>query len=305
MLRTFQLFVAAYEERSFTAAAIREGATQSGVSQHIRKIEDKYNVQLFERDSGRVVPTPAADRYYQHCVKILRHNEAAIEGLKSFSGDLSGKLTVGLMPTMNAHVLAPALLDFSAQHPNVTVAVVEAFSGTLTQQVRTGDLDFAIVPSFPSESGLKTRYFDSTAEVIVASPESDLPHLGQVHIKDVAPLRIVLPAAGNTRNSSIRSYLAAQGVEVAQIIELDTMIGTLDLVAHSDWLAILPALMIAENINGTRFTVVRMAEPELMLDLVTVEPARHSLPPSARIFQSILKAHSVRLNEQWSIASAN
>ncbi len=38
--RDIRLFVAAFEERSFTAAARREGATQSGVSQHIRKLEE-------------------------------------------------------------------------------------------------------------------------------------------------------------------------------------------------------------------------------------------------------------------------
>ena len=34
--RDIRMFVAAYEERSFTAAAKRENATQSGVSQHMR-----------------------------------------------------------------------------------------------------------------------------------------------------------------------------------------------------------------------------------------------------------------------------
>ncbi|HIC67388.1 MAG TPA: LysR family transcriptional regulator, partial [Paracoccus sp.] len=38
-LRDISIFVAAYEERSFTAAAERENATQSGVSQHMRNLE--------------------------------------------------------------------------------------------------------------------------------------------------------------------------------------------------------------------------------------------------------------------------
>jgi DNA-binding transcriptional LysR family regulator len=40
-LRSIQVFVATYEERSFTAAAKREHATQSGVSQHVRKLEER------------------------------------------------------------------------------------------------------------------------------------------------------------------------------------------------------------------------------------------------------------------------
>ena len=47
-LRDFHLFVAVYEERSFTAAAAREHATQSGVSQHVRKLEDSLGALAIE-----------------------------------------------------------------------------------------------------------------------------------------------------------------------------------------------------------------------------------------------------------------
>jgi LysR family transcriptional regulator, nitrogen assimilation regulatory protein len=59
-LRDMRLFVAVYEERSFTAAAAREKSTQPGVSQHIRKLEDRLGVKLFARE-GAVLPTPAGD----------------------------------------------------------------------------------------------------------------------------------------------------------------------------------------------------------------------------------------------------
>ena len=62
-MQNLRIFVAAYEEGSFTLAANRENATQSGVSQHIRNLEDRYGVQLFRREKGRVFPTPAADRF--------------------------------------------------------------------------------------------------------------------------------------------------------------------------------------------------------------------------------------------------
>src|SRR5438128_2198830 len=48
-LREMRMFVAVYEKRSFTAAAAREFATQSGVSQHVKQIEESLGVQLFDR----------------------------------------------------------------------------------------------------------------------------------------------------------------------------------------------------------------------------------------------------------------
>ena len=70
-LTNIRIFVPAYEERSFTAAAVREHATQSGVSQHVRKLEEVCGVKMFSRNKGQVVPTPAADAYYGRRIQVL------------------------------------------------------------------------------------------------------------------------------------------------------------------------------------------------------------------------------------------
>ena len=93
-LRDIRIFVAAYEERSFTAAAVREHATQSGVSQHIRKLEEGFRVKLFNREKGQVAPTPAADAYYSRCIQILRNIESSNDAMRAFTG-ISGAVFVG------------------------------------------------------------------------------------------------------------------------------------------------------------------------------------------------------------------
>ena len=117
-LRDIRIFVAAYEERSFTAAAIREHATQSGVSQHIRKLEEGFRVKLFSRAKGQVAPTPAADAYYGRCIQILRNIESGSDAIKSFAG-VSGDVFVGPMPTMTRATLAPSIQRVVSEHPNI------------------------------------------------------------------------------------------------------------------------------------------------------------------------------------------
>src|ERR671928_415859 len=196
-LRDIRLFVAAYEERSFTAAAQRESATQSGVSQHIRNLEESFGVRLFLRDKGRVVPTPAGDSYYRRCIEVLRAHDAASRAVKSYAAGLEGEIVVGLMPTMTRCTLAPVLADFVERHPNIAVRVVEGYSASLTQMVRAGELDFAIVPAFPGGSGLKSRLFLRTPEVLVSRAGSPLPD-GQVRLAGLGPLKLVLPSKANT-----------------------------------------------------------------------------------------------------------
>ena len=76
-LRKLRAFVAVFEEGSFTAAAAREGATQSGISQQVKQLESMLNAVLFTRHGRVVEPTPAGGKYYPECVAILRRLEQA------------------------------------------------------------------------------------------------------------------------------------------------------------------------------------------------------------------------------------
>jgi LysR family nitrogen assimilation transcriptional regulator len=303
-IRDIRVFVAAYEERSFTAAAVRENATQSGVSQHIRKLEERFGTRLFARTAGSVVPTAAGDVYYRNCLEVLRAYNASKESMRPFSGAADGEVVVGLMPTMTRCALAPALERFIALHPNVSVQVVEAYSGVLTEQVRAGTLAFAVVPAFAGGTGLRQRLFARTREVLVARATDKREHLAPVRLADLPPMKLVLPKPQNSRRKTVETYITSNGVRVDRMIELDAMMGTLDFVATTDWVTVLPGVMMASDVDPRRFTVNPLDEPPLWLDLVQIESAHHALSPMAQAFSEILSEETTRLNQPWSEQAA-
>ena len=303
-LTDIRLFVAAYEERSFTLAAEREHATQSGVSQHIAKLERGLGVQLFARENGGIVPTPAAQTYYARCIEVLRTYAAANESLASLTGALSGDVSIGLMPTMTRSALAPALRRFTEQHPNVAVRIVEAYSGVLTREVRAGAFDFAIVPAFADGPGVRVQLFLATPETLVSSRDGDSPtrglaHMAPVRLATLGPLKVVMPGPDNTRRQTLSTYFATHAAAVERTMELDAMMGTLDYVARSDWVTILPGVMMAADAGESSFKVNPIADPPLDLDLVAIEPARRALSPAAAAFYAVLAAETRRLNAVW------
>jgi DNA-binding transcriptional LysR family regulator len=298
-LRDIRLFVAAFEERSFTAAALREHATQSGVSQHIRKLEDGLGVQLFSRDKGQVVPTPAGNSYYAKCIEVLRAHAGATIAAKAFATGLDGSIVVGLMPTMTRCMLAPVLDSFTSAHPNIVIRIVEGYSAPLTQQVRSGELDFAIVPALPALSGLKSRIFLRTPEVLVTGHSSRRVHGKPISLRELGPLKIVLPSRMNTRRQSFENYCGDNGIEISRLIEMDAMLGTLDFVARSDWLTVLPGIMMAIDDASGRLKTHPIADPPFSLDLVLIEPSRRPLSQPAQVFLDLLQLEADRLNARW------
>jgi LysR family nitrogen assimilation transcriptional regulator len=296
-LRDIRIFVAAYEERSFTVAAVREHATQSGVSQHIRKLEEGFRVKLFSRAKGQVAPTPAGDAYYSRCVQILRNIESSNDAMKAFTG-LSGEVFVGLMPTMTRATLSPAIQRVASEHPNIKIHVTESYSPILIQKVLAAELDFAVVPAFTSNRGLKVHHFLRTWETLVASPNRKL-HLKRLRLREFGPMKIVLPSHANARRKPLETYFTTNGIEIETLIEMDAMMGTLDLVSNSDWVTVIPALMMTAEIETMQFSVVPIIEPIAPLDLVVIEPMRRNLTAAARAFLEIIRSEAARLNSQW------
>ncbi len=297
-LRDIRLFVATYEERSFTLAAQRENATQSGVSQHVKRLEVAFGVRLFLREPGGIVPTPAGEAYYRHCLAVLRSHAQAEAVLRDYAPGPEGQVVAGLMPTMTRCTLAPALARSIEDHPNVNVRVVEGYSGALTQMVRAGELDFAIVPAFAGGAGLRGQIFVRTPELLVSRPGNSAVPTGPVGLASLGPLRLVLPGVGNTRRLTLETYCATAGAEIERVVELDAMLGTLDFVSRTDFVTILPAIMMGAG-TAPGFSVNPIADPPLWLDLVLIEPAARPLSPAAAVFLTLLREEAERLVAAW------
>ena len=118
--------------------------------------------------------------------------------------------------------------------------------------VLADDLDFAVVPTFEGRVGLKSRLIVRDREMLVSSPKRGFTPLEPVRLKDCGPLKIVVPGRANVRRRNIEIYLQTHGVEVADMIEMDAMIGTLEFVARSDWVAILSGLICVNDIGKHR-----------------------------------------------------
>jgi LysR family nitrogen assimilation transcriptional regulator len=303
-LRQIRAVVAVCEEGSFTRAAERENATQSGISQHIAALERTLGVRLFERSNVGVRATPAGMRYYRRCIEALGTLKTGTEEMRALADRVTGTLRVGLMPTFTRAALAPTLRDFVREHPDVKLRIVEGYSGVLTERVLAEELDFAIVPTFEGRIGLRSRLLARDREMLVSGPARGLTPLSPIKLADCVPLRVVVPGLPNIRRRNIDTYFQTNGVVVEDMIEMDAMIGTLEFVAATDWVAVLPALICVNDIVRHDLIINPIADPPLYAEFVIIEPARHALSVQARLFLQRLEAEVARVRAVWRSALA-
>ena len=287
-LQQLRTFIAVCQERSFTAAARRINATQSGLSMQIKDLEDFLGVSLLIRNAGGVEPTSEGERFYQRAAAVLRDLNTAEEELRAINNELIGSIAVGVMPTFSRAVLPQVLNEFAETHPYVNIRIIEAYSTVLTKSVIRGEIDFAIVPPEPVRNGIRVEKVASDREVLVTKTDTDRENLTPISLDSAGPLKLVLPSAGNSRRTSLDIYMSTVGAQVEAVIELDGMMGTLDFVTHSEWVSIIPGALCYPDLSGTTRKIHPLTDPILSVDYVLIQPETKALSPAARAFSEFL-----------------
>ncbi|MEW6450415.1 MAG: LysR family transcriptional regulator [Pseudomonadota bacterium] len=298
-LRQIRAIIAVCEEGSFTRAAARENATQSGISQHVATAERTLGIKLFERSATGVTPTPAGRRYYERCIEAVGQLENAKEEARGLAGNVSGDLRIGLIPTLTRAALAPTLEKFNPRYPEVRLHIVEGYSGLLTDMVLADELDFAVVPTREGRVGLKSSLLVRDREMLVSGPKRGFKPLEPVRLKELGPLKVVVPSHSNVRRRNIEVYFQTHNVEIADMMEMDAMIGTLEFVARSDWVAILSGLICFSDIGKRERVISPIFDPPLIAEFVVISAARRTLSAQARLFLAAFEAEIARIQDVW------
>lgn len=115
--------VAVAEEGSFTKAARRLGIAQSGLSQIVRRTEDRLGMRLLSRTTRSVSPTEAGERLLATLGPMLRDLDAAVASLGDLWDRPSGKIRVTTVEHAAKTILLPAVKQLLHGNPDIQVDI--------------------------------------------------------------------------------------------------------------------------------------------------------------------------------------
>ncbi len=298
-LRQLATFVGVYEEGSFSRAALRLNATQSGLSMQNQNLEAALGIRLFDRSPRGVVPTYAGHCLYQRAIEVMRRLDEISGEMKALNHGISGQIRIGLMPTFTRGVLSPALAGFIEAYPNVDLQISEGYSAALTEQVATDQLDFAVVPTAPKDVRVRASWLGADSEVLLTRTGGPFRHLAPVRLTELPPMKFILPSTGNARRDKIDSYWDLHQLRRTALVEMDAMIATLEFVATSDYVTILPSTICHKDLGGEERHLHPILDEGLTVDYAIIEPAKAELSPAARLFLDGLRQHYDALRDSW------
>ncbi|MBA4323558.1 MAG: LysR family transcriptional regulator [Rhodobacter sp.] len=230
-----EVFVAAAEEGSISAAARRLGVSPSAVSQQLTALETALGATLLDRSGRPVQVTPAGAMFRRHAQTIL--NAASEARAELAMADLSGMTTLrlGVIEDFDSDV-TPRLLTALAQDLKGCRFLLETgASHRLMDQLEARALDIVIAADADQtpEDWREVHRVMSEPFVAVAPPGA--------RIED---LPLILYTARHLMGRQIAAHLARHGLKPAHRFELDSYAAILAMVAGGEGWTILTPLAL-------------------------------------------------------------
>ncbi|MBB5709697.1 LysR family transcriptional regulator [Sphingomonas xinjiangensis] len=117
-------FVAVARSRGFRDAARASGASASGLSEAVRRLEAQMGVRLLNRTTRSVVPTEAGERLLARLAPALGEVEAALDVVNGFRDKPMGTLRLNVPVTAARLVLPRIVPEFLAAYPDIRLEVI-------------------------------------------------------------------------------------------------------------------------------------------------------------------------------------
>jgi len=143
-LRHLRYFLAVAEHCHFRNAAEELLVSQPTLSQQIKDLERELGAALFERVGRRARLTQAGETFRDFAQRALDVLEEGQAVLNEFDDLLRGRLTVGVVQTVNAYLIPKVVAQFTSEHPQVNLKVEELSAGEIENRVLTGSLDVGV-----------------------------------------------------------------------------------------------------------------------------------------------------------------
>jgi LysR family nitrogen assimilation transcriptional regulator len=299
-LKQIEYFVRVAEMGSFTRAAIALNVAQPALSRQVRLLEVELRQTLLKRNGRGASPTDAGLLLLEHGRGILHQIERTHEALGRARSGLTGRVALGLPPSVARVLTVPLTRAFREKMPDAQLSISEGLTSAMQESLLNGRLDIALLYNMKPTSGLEVSHLVQEELWLVRRRPPGLqedPPPPPIEFKDVAKLPLVIPSRPNAIRMLVESEMAAVGMRPHIALEIDGVTAILDLVADGAGCAILSRNAVTRSINPSAFSTQSISSPQLSIELSCVISSQRPSTETQKATLILIRETAIRLLE--------
>ena len=256
-LKQLRTFRAVAELGSLSKAADRLRAAQPALSRHIKLLEHELRVELFVRNGRGMLLTSAGRMLLDRTTGLIRQIEQVSDDLKSANGNPSGRVILGLVPTVSAVLSGRFARRVINEFPDVSLRIVESYGGHLVEWLHRGEMDLAIIYGPAVDLHLQVQSIGREDIVAVGPPGSGLSKRKQVDLKWLVKQKLILPSISHGLRALLEKALAREKLKLDAMIEVNSYRAQISLMEEGLGYTLLPPSAIRTEVAAKRLEMAR------------------------------------------------
>ncbi|MBO4903861.1 MAG: LysR family transcriptional regulator [Lachnospiraceae bacterium] len=289
-LRHLRYFLTVCEEMNFTKAADKLMIAQPPLSRQIKDLEDELGTPLFIRGHHSLRLTDEGIRFRTYANRIITLADRSVEDIREMSSGLQGTVYIAEVEGKAPRLTSSFIASFSEEFPEVQYNIWNGNSDEVTQRVRNGLADLAIIMEPYDPQGLHSAPVFREHWVAMFSSEHPLAKTrsATVPLKSLAEHDLIIPSRGS-RLQEISDWFAPLGITPKVRARISNATTAYELCVQNVGVAIYPAAA-GDLINGDNVMIRKITNPEFMTTYVLIYSDSHPLSPVAdKFIEHIMK----------------
>ncbi|HVD85524.1 MAG TPA: LysR substrate-binding domain-containing protein [Bradyrhizobium sp.] len=267
-LRQLRYLSALAKHGHFGRAAEACAVTQPALSMQIRDLERTLGVAVVERRPGDVMLTDVGREIARRAEDVLTASRDLVDFARHRSGLLTGRLTLGVIPSLAPYLLPRILPLLQTRFPELRLELRETQTRQLIEDIKSGALDAAMLALPVTEPDVDTiALFEDL--FLLAVPAND-PHPENVRVaaEDIDQSRLILLEDGHCLRDQALAFCATAartstaGHGVATVFGASSLNTVMQMVAGGYGVTLIPQIAADVERRDERVKFLRLENPQ-------------------------------------------
>jgi LysR family transcriptional regulator, hydrogen peroxide-inducible genes activator len=261
-LRQLQYLKLLAEHASFSRAAEAAHVSQPALSSGVQELERILGAPVVERTRGRVTLTAVGAEAVRRAEDVLARTEDLVEAARNAGRPLTGRLRLGVIPTVAPFLLPRRLPGLKAAYPGLKLFIREDLTPRLVAALKAGHLDAAVIALPYAATGLDHARIGDDAILAAAPVGHRLDQPGPLRPGAMRSEDLILLEDGHClRDQALAAFdiEAPKGDDVFAASSLHTLV---QMVSSGLGVSFLPEMAVKAGLADDAGVVVRTLETE-------------------------------------------
>jgi DNA-binding transcriptional LysR family regulator len=218
-LRQIESFRAVMMTGSASHAADLLQVTQSAVSRSVAELERSIGFALFNRISGRLVPTSEAKLFYEHVARSFSGLDAIRSSAAHIRDAGSGTIKLASMAVTSSTVVPRAIQAFRQAYPKVGISLKIMPSADVRDGVANGLFDLGIAAEEIDVTGVDHQVYSVVPAMCGIPPNHKLAAKSVLTPADLDGVDIVVLTPEDRSRQKLMSFFENAGVKPNIVVE--------------------------------------------------------------------------------------